>query len=97
MTDDDKRPVLIFCYAFPGAWKPDLNVQALCEDGTLLAAHISSCTGYAKRDIGIGRDSGKKHERYREHCPDGYELVWFDESKDDPRWHRACELNKAAR
>lgn len=46
---------------------------ALAEDGTGLAEHYCSNKLWVKHDMGL--NSRRKHEIYREHYPDGYELV----------------------
>ncbi len=73
----------IYCF-INGYWvgdPGDLRVTALCEDGHFLAWHISSSESFAKYDIGI--TSERQHDKYKEHCPDGYELVWCDDLKHD--------------
>lgn len=57
----------------------DLSVVALAEDGEQLAGHVSSSESYAKHDIGI--NSTWKHDKYKAHYPDGYELVWLTEEE----------------
>ncbi len=52
----------------------DCTVTAVAEDGTVLAGHYSSSEWWARHDIGIG--SEWKHDKYKAHYPDGYELVW---------------------
>jgi hypothetical protein len=70
----------IFCFINGGSpgW---YNVAALAEDGYCLAGHLSSSEGWAKHDIGIGSDW--KHEQYKAHYPDGYELVWLNDDELD--------------
>jgi hypothetical protein len=64
----------IYCF-IEGEWgDSDVSVIAVAEDGHVLARHVSSSEGWAQHDIGIG--SEWKHDKYREHYPDGYELVW---------------------
>ena len=53
----------------------DVISTALAEDGHALAGHLSSSEGWAQHDMGLG-GSTWKHDRYAEHYPDGYELVW---------------------
>ena len=66
----------IFCLVNGGGdnW---LSVIAMCGDGNVLANHVSTNIEFAKHDIGITSDW--QHDKYKEHCPDGYELVWIDE------------------
>lgn len=65
----------IFIIAVPASGWGDDDVigYALCEDGEVIASHLSSNTGYARHDMGLTSDW--KHEKYKSHCPDGYALV----------------------
>lgn len=82
----------IFCFINSGRNTEFQNVVALCEDGHCLAGHLSSSEGWAKHDIGINSDW--KHENYKNHCPEGYELVWLDDPNGVPEFESACEKNK---
>ena len=66
----------IYCFVNSGAESDWQNVLAMCEDGNVLASHISSSEHYARNDIGITSD--RKHDLYKKHCLDGYKLVWVD-------------------
>lgn len=66
----------IFCFIQSGSGTDFINVMAICEDGHVLANHLSSSKLWAMHDIGINSDW--KHEKYKEHCPDGYEVVWLE-------------------
>lgn len=60
-------------------WGPeDVIGIALAEDGHVLASHYSSSVSYLKHDLGLTSDW--KHEQYRGHYPDGYELEWVDDA-----------------
>jgi len=84
----------IYLTCFPGGFSNgDVIGQALAEDGEGLASHLSSNESWAKHDMGLRGD--RKHEIYKEHYPDGYELVWIDDPSTDPRWQDALALNKA--
>ena len=50
---------------------------ALADDGTGLANHLSSSVEFAKHDMGLTSDW--KHDYYREHAPNGFELEWVDD------------------
>lgn len=69
-------PTKIFCFVNGGNERDWFQVIALCEDGHCLAQHISSSVRFAMHDIGI--NSEIKHENYKGHCPNGYELVWVN-------------------
>jgi hypothetical protein len=81
----------IFCFINGGAGTDWVNSMAMAEDGTCLAQHVSSSSGWAVRDIGYTEGSSDeltgpglaKHKIYAEHYPDGYETVWVE----DPRNH----------
>lgn len=79
----------IFCFINGGS-AGMYDVAALAQDGAYLAGHLSSSRGWAKHDIGI--DSDWKHEIYKEHYQDGYELVWID-NMEDPELLEAVKKN----
>jgi len=84
----------IYLTCFPGGFSNgDVIGQALAEDGEGLASHLSSNESWAKHDMGLRGD--RKHEIYKEHYPDGYELVWIDDPSTDSRWQAALTLNRA--
>ena len=57
----------------------DVEGYALCEDGALLAKHTSSNKTFSKHDMGLTSDWN--HDSYKEHCPEGFELEWVDDSR----------------
>jgi len=67
----------IYCFVHAVIFDSDVSVHALAEDGTFLAAHVSSSEQFAKHDIGL--TSERKHDAYRAHYPNGYELEWIDD------------------
>lgn len=69
----------IYCWVNGGKGTDMQSVIAMCEDGHVLAGHLSSSEYFAKHDIGI--DSDWKHKDYKEHCPEGYELEWVDDAR----------------
>ena len=56
----------------------DVMGYALAEDGEGLASHYSSSVSFSKHDMGLTSDW--KHENYKAHYPDGFELEWIDEA-----------------
>lgn len=71
---------------------------AVAEDGTGLAAHLSSNRLYVRHDMGI--NSRWKHDYYSAHYPEGYTLVDYidvepDQLKDHPDLMEAIKLNRA--
>lgn len=83
-------------YIWDNTNQPEWHVgMAMCEDGHVLASHCSSSIGWLKRDMGLYPDICKwKHDKYSEHCPDGYELVWIENPKASPELDAAYELNQ---
>jgi len=84
----------IFVYATAGS--PGWFIgQALAEDGTSIGGHASSSISFAKHDMGITSDW--KHEGYKKHYPDGYELEWIEEKdlKEHAAFNEAFKLNQA--
>lgn len=81
----------IYCFINSGSvgW---YSVVGLAEDGHCLSGHLSSDEYWARHDIGI--TSNWKHEEYKKHYPDGYELVWLDEPMEDEGFRISAELNE---
>jgi hypothetical protein len=77
------------------AFGPGYSGHALAEDGTGICGHYSSSIDFAKHDLGL--TSTWKHEHYREHYPDGYELEWVDDPSNHAGFLKAYELNKKTR
>lgn len=80
----------IFCFINGPKDLGDVIVSALAEDGTFLAEHMSSSEWWAKHDIGL--TSNWKHEAYKAHYPDGYELEWVDDARTHERLN--CAYSK---
>jgi hypothetical protein len=70
----------------------DVVALALCEDGIPLGSHFSSNEDFAKHDMGLTSDW--KHDGYKAHCPEGYELEWVDDYKTHPGLQAAYKLNQ---
>lgn len=60
-------------------------VEALSEDGYFLAQHLCSHPSFGPHDIGVTSDW--KHEIYRAHYPEGFEVVWVE----DPKTHEGLK------
>jgi len=88
-----KPKIYLTCFPYSWGGHDDVHGQALSEDGAGLAGHLSSNKDWAKHDLGL--TSNWKHDIYDEHYPQGYELVWIDDPRTDPRWQAALALNKA--
>lgn len=55
---------------------------AMAEDGNVLGAHWCSHEGYARMDLGVNEGSRPdRHETYKEHYPDGYEMIFVPASE----------------
>jgi hypothetical protein len=67
--------------------------SALAEDGHCLAGYCSSNKSFAMHDIGF--NSTWKHDNYKKHYPNGYELVWLesDELEGNTGFLKAVENN----
>jgi hypothetical protein len=84
----------IYLTCVPGGLCPDdVTGVALAADGAGLCAHISSTPEYLRHDMGL--TSTWHHDTYRQHYPDGFELIWIDDPATDPRWQAALALNRA--
>lgn len=71
-------------YAFVNGGSDDWwNMAALSEDGIFLAGHVCSHPVYGQHDMGVTSDW--KHEYYRAHYPDGYEVIWVEDARTDSR------------
>lgn len=90
--DNIKPPTKIFCFIQSGKDTDWVSTIAICEDGHCLAEHLSSDNCLALQDIGMTSDM--KHDRYKEHCPDGYDLVWLDDPANSPELDAAYAKNQ---
>lgn len=78
-------------YVFMNGTGPlGIHGVAICEDGHCLAQHASSNEYWFRYDMGI--TSERKHNYYKKHCPEGYELIEVDVK--DPRLDAAYKLNQ---
>lgn len=94
-SDTSNAKPKIFAFVNSGAGTDMQMVLALAEDGACLAQHCSSSHTWAKHDIGATSDW--KHDEYRKHYPDGYEVVWLDEPGESVELARAYLKNHQAR
>lgn len=88
---------LILAY-IKGRWgSGNVSVEALAEDGHVLGGHISSSVAFGKRDIGYlpGTFLERRHEQFKQHYPDGFEVVWIDSPESDERYIAAVKRNHA--
>lgn len=70
---------------------------AMAEDGHVLGSHYCSHEGFASRDLGVTPGSRPdRHEDYKKHYPDGYEMEFVPASAIDRHvaLQKAFELNK---
>lgn len=90
-----KPKIYLWCVSAEGWGPADVIGYALAEDGTGLASHLSSCLSWAKHDMGLTSDW--KHDGYRKHYPDGFELVWLEpeELSGHEAFNAALAINKA--
>lgn len=83
--------IYLFCYPYD---EHDFAGLAIAEDGTLLAGHLSSSVDFSKHDMGF--TSNWKHEEYKVHYPEGFELEWVDDPNNHEGLASANKLRKAA-
>jgi hypothetical protein len=76
MATNETKPK-VFLFINSGAGTDWVASMAMAEDGAVLAQHVSSHDEFAHHDI--GHTSDWKHEEYRAHYPDGYEVEWVDD------------------
>lgn len=70
---------------------------AISEDGVILGTHICSSEVYMPYDLGLIEGARlDRHERYREHYPNGYKMdfVSYDEAKVDVRLKIAIKFHE---
>ncbi|MCK5019693.1 MAG: hypothetical protein KAS32_21725 [Candidatus Peribacteraceae bacterium] len=56
-----------------GGWKGSCYGLAIAENGKGFASHISSTPSFSEKDM----TNENKRKAYKEHYPDGYEIIWF--------------------
>jgi hypothetical protein len=85
--------IFLWCTPCPGWGEGAVLGYAMAEDGTGLANHLSSNISFSKHDMGLTSDW--KHDYYKEHYPDGYELEWIEEKDLDNHveFCKACKIN----
>lgn len=81
----------IFCFINSSS-NFGVDVVAICEDGHALGGHFSSNESWAKHDIGLTSD--RKHDKYKEHCPEGFQLIWVEDPKNHKELGEAYKLNQ---
>ncbi|MGA3295249.1 MAG: hypothetical protein ABSE45_14870 [Candidatus Acidiferrales bacterium] len=81
------KPKIFLVISSTTAWAPDLAGAAIAEDGTMLAAHISSTAEWLRADL------SRKEDIYGRRYPAGYELVWIGdpEASANEDFRRALE------
>ena len=83
----------IFLWCVPGGFRSgDVIGYACAEDGTGLGSHLSSSVEFSKHDMGLTSDW--KHEAYKKHYPDGFELEWVNNPETHFELSQAIALNK---
>lgn len=90
-----KPKIFITCVDDP-AW--GFVAFAIAQDGVGLKQHASSTKLWSRSDMGLTMASSPAHRFYREHYPEGYELVDYIDATDetlegDPTYMLAHKLN----
>ena len=70
---------------------------AMAEDGTVLGSHYCSHEGFAPHDLGVIEGArADRHEDYKKHYPDGYEMEFVPSREIDGHkgLNKAFELNE---
>lgn len=87
-----KPKIFVFCNRCSEGWH---SFSALTEDGCFVAGHVCSHHLFAYNDMGVNPD-GWKHEIYRKHYPDGYEVVFVEDAKNPgPEFNEAYARHRA--
>lgn len=86
----NKPKIYAFCNGGSPGW---FNCESISEDGVFLASHICSDPGYGPHDLGVTSDW--KHKTYKQYYPDGYEVIWIEDTKGDPRLNEAYKKHLA--
>lgn len=95
LTEEEKVKPKIYLFCVPGGMRSgDVIGYALAEDGNGLGSHLSSNEDFSKHDMGL--TSNWKHDGYKKHYPEGYDLEWIMEEKLDShaRFQKALAINK---
>jgi len=92
VTEPHTAKIYVFVNARWGTG--DVIGVALAEDGHCLASHICSSESFVPHDLGA--TSTWKHDHYREHFPDGFDVVYVpsDQVADHAGIAAAAKLNK---
>lgn len=85
----------IFIFINGGKGSDWVQGMAMCEDGTVVAQHVSSTDYWFAHDMGLTSDW--KHDLYAAHCPDGFELVHVEDPRQHPELLAAYKINQAQR
>jgi hypothetical protein len=84
--------IYLYCKPAIGWGENDVVGYAIAEDGIGIASHLSTNIGYSKHDMGLTSDL--KHDIYKEHYPEGYELEWVDSPDTHEGLKKALALNE---
>ena len=68
------------------------HIQAIAEDGSVLAGHACSSHAYISNDMGFTSDW--KHDRYNEHYPNGWQLELVERPKEHSGFQSAQALKQ---
>lgn len=71
-----KPKIFVFCNGCSDELGGMHNAIAVSEDGHVLAGHCCSNHYWIRHDMGLTSDW--KHEEYRKHYPDGFDLEFVD-------------------
>lgn len=91
MTEVNKKTkIYVFCNGiYPTG---DMVGVAIGEDGSFLASHLSSNDYYLKFDMGV--TSEIKHDIYKQHYPNGFEILFVSQPREHAGLSEALQRNK---
>jgi hypothetical protein len=96
MSEKSKPKIYVFCNSCQHKWHGGI---AMAEDGNVLAQHLSSNHTFVQMDLGVisGSHWRTQHEKYDEHYPDGWEIVYLEGAEEITNHHglqEAFRLNQ---
>lgn len=88
-------------YGFNNGGEPNYYIAgAISEDGNIIASHMCSCESFMADDLGMSKDSKRKHDIYDKRFGEGNWETEFVSSRDMPihkGLNKALELHRALR
>lgn len=89
---ENKPKIFVYCQPCESWGDGSVLGYAIAEDGCGLISHLSSNIDWSKHDMGI--TSNWHHDDYKEHYPEGYQLIWVDDPENDEELKTVWKLNE---